>query len=210
MKTIDCYLDFVSPYAWLAFDALPKALQGLSYQVSYRPVLLGALLKHQGHEGPAAIAPKHAWIRRHTCWLGAEQGVPLQWPAAHPFAPLGLLRLAWACAGPDTPNRYVCEEIFRHVWASGGAPADDPQRLAELAARLAPALDPASDTVKQRLRAETDAAAALDVFGLPAFVADGRLFWGLDALPMLRAHLQGDARLDALWLRSAPQPPAGG
>jgi len=24
MKTITCYLDFISPYAYLAFEALPK------------------------------------------------------------------------------------------------------------------------------------------------------------------------------------------
>ena len=27
MKHITCYLDFISPFAWLAFDALPDALQ---------------------------------------------------------------------------------------------------------------------------------------------------------------------------------------
>ena len=30
------------------------------------------------------------------------------------------------------------------------------------------------------------------MFGVPTFVIDGRLIWGLDALPMLRAALQGD------------------
>ena len=46
MKQITFYLDFVSPYAWLAFERLPDALEGLSYSVAYRPVLLGALLVH--------------------------------------------------------------------------------------------------------------------------------------------------------------------
>ncbi|MEG1456262.1 MAG: DsbA family protein, partial [Comamonas sp.] len=53
MKTIDFYLDFVSPYAWLAFDALPQALQGHSVHVRYRPVLLGALLQQHANPGPA-------------------------------------------------------------------------------------------------------------------------------------------------------------
>ena len=39
MKRIDCYLDFVSPYAYLAFEQLPRALQGLGYEVVYRPIL---------------------------------------------------------------------------------------------------------------------------------------------------------------------------
>ena len=32
MKRIDCYLDFISPYAYLAFERLPVALEGLSYE----------------------------------------------------------------------------------------------------------------------------------------------------------------------------------
>ena len=48
MKHITFYLDFLSPYTWLAFERLPQELQGLSYSVSYQPVLLGALLQHHG------------------------------------------------------------------------------------------------------------------------------------------------------------------
>ncbi|HWI80076.1 MAG TPA: 2-hydroxychromene-2-carboxylate isomerase, partial [Ramlibacter sp.] len=38
MKHITFYLDFISPYAFLAFEKLPDALQGLSYCVDYKPV----------------------------------------------------------------------------------------------------------------------------------------------------------------------------
>jgi 2-hydroxychromene-2-carboxylate isomerase len=58
---------------------------------------------------------------------------------------------------------------------------------------MAPAREPASPEVKAELRAATDAAIARGVFGVPTFELDGRLFWGLDALPMLRAALVGDA-----------------
>jgi hypothetical protein len=39
MKHITFYLDFISPYAYLAFEHLPVALQGLSYSMDYKPVL---------------------------------------------------------------------------------------------------------------------------------------------------------------------------
>ena len=32
MKHITFYLDFISPYAYLAFEELPEALKGLSYR----------------------------------------------------------------------------------------------------------------------------------------------------------------------------------
>jgi hypothetical protein len=37
---------------------------------------------------------------------------------------------------------------------------------------------------------------ALGVFGVPSWVVDGKVFWGQDALPMLRAYLLGDEWFD--------------
>nr|WP_041376470.1 2-hydroxychromene-2-carboxylate isomerase [Polaromonas naphthalenivorans] len=198
LKDISCYLDFISPYAYLAFELLPEALQGISYSLSYKPVLFGAMLKHHGQLGPAEIAPKRDWTYRQVAWLAHRHGIPLQMPASHPFNPLPLLRLALACspaAEPTAPNRYVCETIFRHVWR-GGNEVTDPARLQALTSALAPPREVNGDEVKMQLKRNTDEAIALGVFGVPAFVVDGKLFWGLDSLPMLRAYLQGDAWFD--------------
>ncbi len=210
MHTIDFWFDPISPYAAIAFHRLPEALVGCSVEVVYRPVLFAGLLAHWGQLGPAEIAPKRDWTYRQVAWLARRDGVPLQLPAAHPFNPLPLLRLAFACATPADrplpgadaplagalPNRRVVEALFDHVWRSEGAAADDPARLAALTARLAPTRDPGSDAVKQALRASTDAAVAAGVFGVPTFDAGGRLFWGLDALPMLAEALRGDPWFD--------------
>ena len=192
MKQITFYLDFISPYSWLAFQKLPEALLGLSYTVTYRPVLLGAMLRHHGLLGPAEVPAKRDWTYRHVQWLGQRHGVPLQMPAVHPFNPLPLLRLAIACANGGDPNRHVCETLLRHVW-QGGLDAVDPARLQALQAQLAPPLAPDHETVKARLRANTDEAIAAGAFGVPTYVVDGRLFWGFDALPMLREWLEAEA-----------------
>jgi len=202
MKHITFYLDFISPYAYLAFEQLPEALMGHSYSVSYKPILLAALLKHHGQLGPAEIAPKRDWTYRQVLWLAHTHGVELQLPASHPFNPLALLRLALACEARGEPNRYVCETIFRHVWR-GGLDAADPTRLEALTAQLAPARTVQDPAVKAQLQAHTDEAIALGVFGVPAFAVDGRLFWGFDALPMLRAYLSGDPWFDGPWHAAA-------
>ena len=198
MKQITFFLDFISPYACLAFEQLPRALQGLSYGIEYRPLLFAGLLKRHGQLGPAEIAPKRDWTYRQVLWLAHRHGIDLQLPAVHPFNPLALLRLAVACAAtpvgtgsPGAANRYVCETIFRHVWR-GGADAADPARLEHLLAMLKPGRDPAGDDVKRELKASTDAAIARGVFGVPTFAVDDKVFWGFDALPMLRGWLEGD------------------
>ena len=206
MKHIDFYLDFISPYAYLAFERLPEALEGLSYSVAYKPILLGALLKHHGQLGPAEIPAKRAWTYRHVLWLGHAHGVPIEMPATHPYNPLPHLRLALATTSDGDISRHVAETIFRDVWRTG-AEAGDPSRLAALAAQLPAVRDSAGDPVKAQLKANTDAAAALGVFGTPTFQVDGRVFWGFDALPMLRAALDSDAWFEGPQWQGADQRP---
>jgi 2-hydroxychromene-2-carboxylate isomerase len=196
------FYDPVSPYAYLAFQQLPQALMGLSVHVRYRPVLFAALLKAHGQLGPAEIPGKREWTYRQVAWLAHQHGVPLDLPAAHPFNPLPLLRLGLATAIEDAPgdtNRYVTERLFHHVWRGGGD-AGSEDRIAELQERLQdhmrerqkPWQAPDGEAVKQRLRANTEEALALGVFGVPSVVSAGRVFWGLDALPLLRGALDDD------------------
>ena len=207
MKHIDFYLDFISPYAYLAFEHLPQALEGLSYSVDYKPVLLGAVIRHHGQLGPAEIPAKRSWTYRHELWLGHAHGIPIEMPATHPYNPLAHLRLALAASGAPSTNRYLTETIFREVWR-GGAEAADPARLAALQAKLAPARAPDDAAVKALLKANTDEAIAQGVFGVPAFVVDDQLFWGFDSLPALRACLEGDAWFDGPGWQAADQRPS--
>ena len=202
MKEIHFYFDFISPYAWLAFQALPKTLEGISHRVHYYPVVFGAMLKHHGQLGPAEMPGKRDWTYRQVMWLAKQQGADLQMPASHPFNSLSLLRLAVAASDNGEPNRYVVESIFKHVWCTG-LEASDAERLEALQLHLssqanASLKDPQSVEVKQLLQQQTQQAIDLGLFGVPSMVVNGQVFWGQDALPILRAYLQGDA-----WFESA-------
>ena len=206
MKHITFYLDFISPYAYLAFEQLPRSLEGVSYSVGYTPVLFAGMLKHYGQLGPAEIAPKRDWTYRQVLWQAHALGIAMRHPVSHPFNPLPLLRLALACSAettPAQPNRYVCESIFRHVWL-GGEEAADEARFDLLAAQLQTRRDLQGSEVKAQLKKNTGEAITQGVFGVPTFAVDGKLFWGLDSLAMLRAYLLGDAWFDGpAWESSA-------
>ena len=204
MQHITFYFDFISPYAYLAFERLPQALQGLSYHVTYKPVLFAAMLNQHGQRGPAEITPKRTWTYRQMQWLAREYGLPLQAPASHPFNPIALLRLALACGHHGACNRYVTETIFRHVWCTAQE-AGDALRLNTLTAKLPPRRLVSDDADKTELRANTDAALAAGVFGVPSLQLGIDVFWGLDALPMLRQCLADDP-----WFASAAWLNAGG
>ncbi|PUE62328.1 disulfide bond formation protein DsbA [Limnohabitans sp. Rim8] len=198
MKTITCYLDFISPYAYLAFEVLPKHLMGVSHRMAYKPVLFAGMLKHHGQLGPAEIAGKREWTYRQVLWQAKQLGIRLDMPQSHPFNPLALLRLAVACSVDGEPNRYVCEALFKHVW-QGGAAADDVARLQTLTQQLAPQRSVDAPDVKEQLKANTEEAIARGAFGVPTCCVDDKVFWGLDALPMMRAYLDGDQWFDSAW-----------
>jgi len=212
MRHITFYFDVISPYAYLAFEQLPEALQGISYEVTYKPVLFAGLLKHHGQLGPAEIASKRAWTYRQVQWLTRDLGIEFQMPATHPFNPLALLRLAVACGmnakNDGFPNRYVVETLFRHVWCSG-EDAENVQRLAVLTEHLKPVQAPDAANVKALLKAFTESAIEEGVFGVPTFKVDGKLFFGLDSLSMLAAYLKNDTCFDNLAWDSVLKIPVG-
>ena len=93
MQRVVFDFDIVSPYAYLAFERLPAALEGLSHHVEYRPLLFAGLLKHWGNTAPVAVEPKKAWLFRQCAWMAERDDIVFQPPTPHPFNPLALLRL---------------------------------------------------------------------------------------------------------------------
>jgi 2-hydroxychromene-2-carboxylate isomerase len=187
MQRVIFDFDIISPYAYLAFERLPAALEGVSHHVEYRPLLFAGLLKAWGNTAPVDVAPKKAWLFRQCAWIAQRDGVPFVPPVPHPFNPLALLRLLVASAPEGGfPNRRAVELAMRHVWARGGGDPNDAEALKALTEAIAPLRDPRGDAVKAELQARSADAVAAGVFGVPFFrLDDGQQFWGQDGLAML-------------------------
>lgn len=179
--SVDWYFDFVSPYSYISLYRLKE----ISAPVAYKPVLFAGLLNHWGQKGPAEIPAKRKWTYRWCTWWAKELGIPLRFPAEHPFNPLPHLRLALACGSrPDAVKR-----IFDSIWMSGANASEAfPSLCRELGVD-----DPQIQEAKDLLRRNTEEAAARGVFGVPSFVADGEVFWGADAIEFLNAFLRDPA-----------------
>ena len=203
MPSADWYFDFVSPFSYLQCEQLPTLER--SIRIRYRPVLFAALLAAHGHKGPAEIASKRRFTYRFVVWQAAKLGIPLKFPAAHPFNPLALLRLAIAAdCEPSAVRR-----IFRFVWRDGRL-GDLPIEWAELISELDipdAATRIASSEVKDALRKNTDDAIARGVFGVPTLAIGDELFWGVDATAMAADYVaQGCKFTDAEMTRVATLP----
>lgn len=183
------YFDFVSPFAYLQlarFPALPPDLE-----ITPVPVVFGALLEHWGQLGPAEIAPKRRFTYRFFQWHADKLSVPFAMPPRHPYNPLTALRLCIAAGGGIDHVRAVYDVIFGQ-----GIQPDTPEGIEAIAALLGipdPGAAMADPKIKATLRANTEQAISQGVFGVPAFVIDGQLFWGGDATEMMLDYVENPA-----------------
>lgn len=168
------YFDFISPFAYLQWRKVKGLLD--EREIELVPVVLAAVLAAHGQKGPAEIPGKREFTYRHVLWQARNEGVALRFPPAHPFNPIAALRLCIAAG--STPQ--AIDAIFTWIWARGEA-GDSVGALVPVAASLGIDIAAINDeSTKRALRANTDAALAAGVFGVPTFAFDGQLFWGND------------------------------
>jgi 2-hydroxychromene-2-carboxylate isomerase len=188
MPRIDFWYEFASTYSYLAGMRIEPLAKAVGVEVRWRPFLLGPMFKAQGMEtSPFNLYPlkgKNMWrdLERWSQTLKLPKFVS---PKTFPAHPLAASRIALAldnAARPDFTRAVYCAEFTE------GKDIADPATLTEVLKKLGhdPAVVAAKSgeqPVKDKLRANTEEALKLGIFGAPNFVpADGELFWGNDRL----------------------------
>ena len=205
MRSAIWYFDFISPFAYICLHRLKELPQDVA--IAYKPVMFAGILNHWGQKGPAELPTKRRYTYRWSQWWAQSLGLPLRYPAAHPFNPLHHLRLAIACGSqPDAVRR-----IFDAIWTTG-ADMTDAAAFAKLREDLEVPVQRLEDAeVKDLLRKNTEEAIRRGVFGVPTFEVEGELFWGADSIEYLKDFLANPAvirseevrRLDGLPVSAA-------
>ena len=185
---LDLWFDFASTYSYLAAMRIGPLAEQAGLRVCFRPFVLGPIFKAQGWTtSPFNLYPtkgRHMWrdLERQC----AELALPLRRP--DPFPQNSLLAARVALVGLDQAwGEDFCLAVFRSEFGAGRSiesPAAIGDVLAGLRVDAAQALQAAgSDKIKTRLRAQTEEAQRLGLFGAPSFTtSDGELFWGNDRL----------------------------
>jgi 2-hydroxychromene-2-carboxylate isomerase len=199
LRTLRFYFDYISSNAYLAWTQLPKLAARFELAIEPIPVLFAGLLEAHGQLGPAEVLPKAWWMVKNNLRKAATLSVRLEPPRRHPFNPLLSLRVS-SLPLPPARRDALIGALFEAVWVRGlhvSEPATVEKVATELgldgAALVAAAQQPEA---KARLRAQTDAAIAAGVFGVPTMTVGDELFWGFDDWPWLELHLAGRDPLD--------------
>jgi 2-hydroxychromene-2-carboxylate isomerase len=205
---LELWFDFSCPYAYLASRRAPHVARAAGVELAWKPMLLGGVFRGIGAgDGPmATLGPAKARHNLQDMHRWAELfGAPFQIPAAHPMRTVRALRTLLALPRSRWPQ--AIEAIYAAYWqraeditrdetianALRGAGIAD----GEVTSALANA-----DNFKDELRARTDEAISLGIFGAPAWVARGSLVWGQDRIAWVDAILAG-------WKPDHEPPPGG-
>ena len=184
--SLDFWFEFASTYSYPASQRIEDAARRAGVAIAWRPFLLGPIFKAQGwNDSPFNVYPvKGRYMWRDLARICDEQGIPFVQPSRFPRN--GLLAARVACAFDAEP---WLPEFVRRVYRANFAEdreISDPAVVRDLLdavgeppSRIEAADDPA---VKEKLRAQTERAVALGIFGAPSFVAGDELFWGNDRL----------------------------
>lgn len=189
-KTIEFLFDFGSPASYIAHCRLKGIAARTRARVETIPILLGGVFKATGNSAPMTVPAKGRYTGIDLMRFAARDGVPFATNPHFPINTITLMRLATALRDDPRYARYV-DFVFDAMWHYPRNMGD----LGEVASVLtaagfdAPATLALADRaeVKDRLRAETEAAVARGVFGAPTFFVGGEMWFGQDRLDWVEA-----------------------
>ncbi|TML08003.1 MAG: disulfide bond formation protein DsbA [Actinobacteria bacterium] len=186
------YYDFNSPFAYVAAHRVDDVLP---VRPRWQPIALAFLLIHHQREPWSFDVDGRAPTMRDCERRASALGLPLQWPDGWPRESYSLLPLRAAVLAERAGllREFSRAAFQRHF----GSPAGIKELDGVLAAAQEAGLDPeevrahvGDDDVKLEVKAATEAAIDLGVFGVPTVQVGDELFWGDDRLEEAAAAVE--------------------
>jgi 2-hydroxychromene-2-carboxylate isomerase len=181
------WFEFASTYSYPAAMRIEALAAQRGVKVAWRAFLLGPSFRDQGwNDSPFNIYPaKGRYMWRDLDRICTAHGIPMRRPSQFPRNGLLAARVAcWFAEAPWLPD--FVRAVYRANFAEDrdisspevvarclGVAGGDPAALIEEAQSAA---------AKERLRASTEEAIALGIFGAPSLTVGSELFWGQDRI----------------------------
>jgi 2-hydroxychromene-2-carboxylate isomerase len=197
--------DISCPFAYIASTRISSLARRTNAQLSYRPVLLGAIYREtsapQGAGGSASdvFNPTKRAVTSHSMSRTlARYKIKYNPPPQHPRKSVNALRLLY-CVPDGEERRVLSEKLFEAYWVTG-RDVTDVNVLLEIAneskIRTPLTLESFKDSgARKNLESATADAIARGAFGVPGFWipgandGQGRFFWGQDRMHFVEATL---------------------
>jgi 2-hydroxychromene-2-carboxylate isomerase len=181
------WFDFASTYSYPAAMRIESVALSHRVDVEWNAFLLGPVFKAQGwNDSPFNIYPtKGKYMWRDLERICDSLSIPFRRPSMFPRNGLLAARIATRFKSSSWIPDFV-RAVYRANFADD-LEIGDSAVVADCLAQIGLDANEILGSVKSvesksLLRSQNDAAAQLNIFGAPSFVANGELFWGNDRL----------------------------
>ena len=180
--------------SYLSWMQMPQLCAETGARVAYKPMLLGGVFQSTGNLPPISVPAKGKYVFKDFARFAQRYGVPLN---MNPHFPINTITLMRAATGLQMRNdaRFgeFMQAMFKAIWVDSKN-MNDPATVGavwqaagfDAAAMLALCNE---QSVKDQLKADTQAAVERGIFGAPTFFVGDKMFWGQDRLDFVREAL---------------------
>jgi len=202
-RTVTAYIDYKSPYAYLAKDPayelerdFPVRIDWLPYVLDIPSFLGSARVDEAGRVIEEQRNP-HQWRRVRYSYMDCrrqarKRGLVIRGPQKIWDSTLAACGMLYAKRRGDKVLRRYHDLTFERFWKRE-LDIEDAAVVSGVLAEAGADTADFSAYLEGEGRAELEricrAAEEIGVFGVPSFVLDGELFWGREHLPDIRAML---------------------
>ena len=183
-KSINFYFDFISPYSFLAHKKIKSIKDKKKINFNYKPVLVGGLHNLQNITAPALIKPKLKHMINDCNLIAKKDNFDFVWNSNFPLNSLSMMR-GYLFINDEIKNLYL-NIMFDAYWKEN-LDISNEEILKTLLKKCK--IDPniffkgiEDPKIKDELKEITQKAYYEEVFGVPTFVVNNKVFWGQDRL----------------------------
>jgi 2-hydroxychromene-2-carboxylate isomerase len=202
-RTVTVYIDYKSPYAYLAKDLAYELARDFPVRLDWQPYVLdipsflGSARLDESGRVVEENRNAHQWRRVRYSYLDCrrqarKRGLTIRGPQKIWNSQIALIGMLYAKRQGEAVLRRYHDLTFEHFWKRE-LDIEDPAvvtvALAEASADTAGFASYLAGEGPAELQRLCREAEAKGVFGVPSFIVDGELFWGREHLPDIRDML---------------------
>jgi 2-hydroxychromene-2-carboxylate isomerase len=202
-QTITVYVDYKSPYAYLAKDLVYELERDYPVGIDWLPYVLDipSFLGSARADADGRIVEEqrnaHQWRRVRYSYMDCrrqarKRGLVIRGPQKIWDSTIASCGMLFAKRQGDAVLRRYHDIVFERFWKRE-LDIEDPEVIGAALVEVGAAIEGFRAYLAGEGRPELDhicrAAEAMGVFGVPTFVVEGEIFWGREHLPDIREQL---------------------
>ena len=181
---IDFYFDIISPYSYIAHKKIQKIKENQKIIFNYKPILLGGLHNLAEIIAPAFNKYKMKNMQSDCELVSKKNNISFKWNSKFPINSLSIMR-GYLFVNDNQKEKYL-NTFFEGYWKEN-LDLSSENEFSKLLKNIS--IDNElffekikEQSIKDNLKKLTNDAFKKEVFGVPTFIVNNKIFWGQDRL----------------------------